>query len=124
LIRPGAIGEDPITTGDVLTRLGILALAGLVLLSVYAVGAMIGDRERFVQLARQNRERYRRLVDSIGVITWEADVATWRFTFVSEKAEAILGHPIARWYEQDFWVNHLHPDDRERVIAFCSASTA
>jgi two-component system, cell cycle sensor histidine kinase and response regulator CckA len=124
LIRGGDLLQRPITSGEMVTRIGILTVAILVLLSVYAVGAMIGERERFVQMARQNRERYRRLVDSIGVITWEADVATWKFTFVSERAESILGHPLEAWFEQDFWVRNLHPDDRERVIATCTASTS
>jgi two-component system, cell cycle sensor histidine kinase and response regulator CckA len=123
LLGPEELSGQAITRGDVLMRVGILTVAMLVLLSVYAVGSMIGERERFVQMARQNKERYRRLVDSIGVITWEADVETWRFTFVSERAETILGHPLSAWFEQDFWINHLHPDDRDRVVSYCTAST-
>jgi two-component system, cell cycle sensor histidine kinase and response regulator CckA len=123
LLSRSRLAAQPVSTEDILLRIGVLAVGVLVLLSVYAVGAMIGDRERFVQLARQNKERYRRLVESIGVIAWEADVATWRFTFVSGRAEATLGYPLERWYEQDFWVEHIHPEDRQWATAHCAEST-
>lgn len=123
LFPPTRLLEHPATTMELVERVGILVVAALLLIMVYAVGAMIGDRERFVQLARQNKERYRNLVDSIDVITWEADAETWRFTFVSEQAEAILGHPIKAWFEDDFWVNHVHPEDRTWVPDFCAEAT-
>lgn len=35
----------------------------------------------------------------------------------SQAAEEILGYPLERWYaERDFWLDHLHPDDRERFL--------
>lgn len=122
LLIPVRLVAEPITTLDVVARVAVLTVAVLVLLSVYAFGAMIGDRERFVRLARENKERYRKLVDSIGVITWEADVATLRFTFVSGRAEAILGYPLDQWYGKDFWVDHLHEEDRGWVPEFCHSS--
>ncbi len=29
--------------------------------------------------------------------------------------------PIEQWYEKDFWVSHLHPDDREFAVNACLA---
>ncbi|HWO69826.1 MAG TPA: PAS domain S-box protein, partial [Actinomycetota bacterium] len=64
------------------------------------------------------------LLQGLDAIVWEADPATLRFRFVSDRAEAILGYPVARWLEQpDFWVAHLHPEDRERTVAACLAAT-
>lgn len=76
--------------------------------------------ERVIQSAQQ---RYFSLLQSIDGIVWELDVMSWRFTFVSQKAEQVLGYPIAAWLEEDdFWNNHLHPDDRDAAIASCLAS--
>jgi PAS domain S-box-containing protein len=64
------------------------------------------------------------LVDALDVVVWEADARTWQFVFVSRRAEALLGYPVRRWLdERDFWVAHLHPEDRERAVALCRAAT-
>jgi len=61
----------------------------------------------------------------LGVIVWEADASTWQFSFVSQHAENVLGYPVEQWLrEPSFWVNHLHPEDRERAIAIRQAAMA
>lgn len=65
-------------------------------------------------------ERFERLIEGIDAIVWEADAETWEFTYVSPQAESILGYPVESWLtEPDFWVNMLHPDDREWAAARC-----
>jgi PAS domain S-box-containing protein len=60
------------------------------------------------------------LVNGLGGIVWVADAETFRFTFVSQGAERVLGYPVRDWLEQpDFWVRHTHPDDIERSANFC-----
>ena len=57
------------------------------------------------------------IIHGVDAIIWKADAATGRFTFVSRQAEAILGHPPARWLDDpDFWSARLHPEDREWVL--------
>ena len=69
-------------------------------------------------------ESFRALVDDIGAILWEADTVTWRFTFVSHQAEALLGYPVEQWLgEPGFWVNLIHPEDRARAIEYCKERT-
>jgi PAS domain S-box-containing protein len=66
-----------------------------------------------------------RILDAVGAILWRADAATLRFQYVSEEAERLLGYPRRAWLEEpDFWRDHLHPDDRERAVAFCLEQTA
>ena len=49
-----------------------------------------------------------------------ADPKTFQFTYVSDRAESILGFPRAQWTEEtDFWIHHLHPDDRDASVAYC-----
>ncbi len=63
------------------------------------------------------------LVHDLDAIVWEAETGTWRFTFVSRRAEDILGYPLDRWFgEQDFWVDRIHPADRERALARARAA--
>ncbi len=50
-------------------------------------------------------------------IAWEADAETLRVSYVSRGAEALLGHPPAAWSDEGFLARHLHPDDRDRVLA-------
>ncbi|MEW6365214.1 MAG: PAS domain S-box protein [Acidobacteriota bacterium] len=74
-------------------------------------------------------QRFLELVQGLDAIVWEADVAAptaespdeiagRRFTFVSDRAEAILGYPVHQWFsERNFWVNHLHADYRHVTLS-------
>src|SRR5690242_13013366 len=69
------------------------------------------------------QQRYEQLVSSIDGIVWELDVQTFLFTFVSQQAERLLGYPLNQWREPNFWVDHLHPDDRDWALSFCLDAT-
>lgn len=75
-------------------------------------------------LATTRDFHFQQLVDQIDAIVWEADAQSWQFTFVSARTEHILGYPPEQWLsEPNFWVNHLHPDDRDRAVRFCMEAT-
>jgi PAS domain S-box-containing protein len=75
--------------------------------------------------AEAAEHRFRGLVESIDAVVAEFDVATRRVLFVSRRAETLFGHPIEAWTtEPDFWVAHLHPDDRARAAEFSRAEAA
>jgi PAS domain S-box-containing protein len=68
--------------------------------------------------------RYGQLLESIEAIVWRADPESYQFTFVSRQAEEILGYPLAQWLESaDFWADHIHPEDRDRVLEACDRDT-
>jgi PAS domain S-box-containing protein len=100
----------------------------------YAVGRERGRQEHLQLLAReqaaradaaQAEQRFHDIVQGLHAIVWEAEAETWQFTFVSQRAVDILGYPIERWLVQpDFWVSHMHPEDRERRVAYCLECTA
>jgi len=54
---------------------------------------------------------------------WEADARSFQFTFVSPQAERLFGYPCEQWLEPDFWVEHLHPDDRAAAVELCVEAT-
>jgi PAS domain S-box-containing protein len=63
---------------------------------------------------------YQRLLSAVQGIVWEADAATMRFTFVSDGAAALLGYPARRWVDEPtFWLDHLHPEDRDWAMQLC-----
>ncbi|MCB1889608.1 MAG: PAS domain S-box protein [Rhodocyclaceae bacterium] len=72
--------------------------------------------KRSEQILIQERRRYRDLVDSTDGLVWESDARNGQFTYVSRHAERLLGYPIERWYDDDFWKLHIHPDDRNWVL--------
>ncbi len=80
----------------------------------------ITERKHAEQKLIESECRFRHLAQTAGLIPWEADARTWEFTFVGLQAEQILGFPIDRWYEPDFWVNQIHPEDREASIQYCA----
>ena len=62
---------------------------------------------------------YRRLLELVNVIVWRADARTFATTFASGEALDTLGYGMRAWTEEPkFWIRHLHPDDRERVLTF------
>jgi PAS domain S-box-containing protein len=67
---------------------------------------------------RHAHRRYEDLVDSLEAIVWRAEAATLQTSYVSKRAEAILGYPITQWLrEPNFWEAHLHPEDRLSALA-------
>jgi len=73
---------------------------------------------------RISEARYRQLVEGIDLISWEASLPDYRFTFVSGPAERILGFSAETWYQPDFWRTHLHPTDLDAALEFCVAATS
>lgn len=64
------------------------------------------------------QRRDRDLVEGISHgIVWEAD-ASLRFCMISKRAEQMLGYSVEQWCgERDFWINHVYPEDRDRVLS-------
>jgi PAS domain S-box-containing protein len=67
-----------------------------------------------------NREAMlERLLDAAGAVPWEADPRTWHLIGVGKRVVDFLGSSLEEWCQPDFWVQRLHPDDRECVVRRC-----
>ncbi len=65
---------------------------------------------------KHSRRRYKQLVNSIEGIVWEADLKTHQFSFVSKKAEQLLGYQVDVWTERpSFWLDLIPSEERERI---------
>lgn len=76
----------------------------------------VQERERSI---RKSQSRYRNLVDSIDGIVWEFDTSNQGFTFVSDRAERMLGYPPQHWIDdREFWLKHVCEEDRAFLSVF------
>lgn len=75
------------------------------------------ERETASRTEARTRRSFLDLIHGLDAIITERDPVTGDFTFVSRKAEDLLGYPVERWLEEsDFWGDVLvHPRDRERA---------
>lgn len=68
----------------------------------------------------KSEERFRKLAEKVQLILWEADARTRKFTYIGPKAAEILGYPSETWYTANFWIEHIHPKDREWAVNYCA----
>jgi PAS domain S-box-containing protein len=62
-------------------------------------------------------EQLSKLLEAAGIVVWESDAGNFEFTYVSEGVVKLVGFETEEWYRPDFFASHIHPDDRERVLA-------
>ncbi|MFH0907445.1 MAG: PAS domain S-box protein [bacterium] len=55
--------------------------------------------------------------EQLQIIPWEMDPASLRFTSVGPEAIELLGYPESAWSDPTFWMDHLHPADRDATVA-------
>jgi PAS domain S-box-containing protein len=90
---------------------------------ILAVGRDITLRKLNAEKLKVTSEKFQDLVNSTGGIVWEADAQTFNFNYVSKQAERLLGFSVEEWYAEGFWANHLHPEDKDKAIAYCISQT-
>ncbi|WP_299200812.1 EAL domain-containing protein [uncultured Amphritea sp.] len=65
---------------------------------------------------RLSEQRFKNLVDTSDGIVWESEYESHTYTYMSENVVRILGYSLDTWLTPDFWINHIHPDDREQTL--------
>lgn len=98
-----AMAADASSVSTVVAALAVSNVAG-----AWIIGD-VGEWER------QAGVRFESLVSEVDVIVWESVPGTAQYTYVSAAVEA-FGYPLEAWYEPRFWIDHIHPDDVERVL--------
>ena len=76
----------------------------------------ITDLKQIELALRRSDQRFRALAESSRAIPWEADLHTYRITYVGPQIEAVVGFTAKDWVEKDLWPERLHPEDRDRVL--------
>src|SRR6059058_3798358 len=97
----------------------IAASAFLVL--VLAIGTSFLDRRLTTQTEalRASEQRLQHVLNASTAVTYATRVVGERFTpsWVSENITRMMGHAVADALHPSWWVDHIHPDDRARVLA-------
>lgn len=57
------------------------------------------------------------LTSSPAVIYARQPEADYRATYISSNIETVLGYPSEEFLTQRFWIDRIHPEDRERIFA-------
>ncbi|HKY53854.1 MAG TPA: PAS domain S-box protein, partial [Anaerolineales bacterium] len=86
-----------------------------------ALGAQIGialGRARLYSDVRDSEQRFRQLAEHIQQVFWLEDSERAHMFYISPAYETIWGRTPQSLYEQpQSWLDSIHPDDRERVLA-------
>ena len=110
-------------TRDVLSqKFPIMGAEGRAL-GVGSIVTDITERKQAERALQESEEQFRTLVESTNVIAWEVELETWCFTYVSPHAVDLLGYPLEEWREEGFWVGHIHSEDREKTVRYCTNAT-
>lgn len=100
------------------TRAYLLALANICAFAVER--AQLHEMEQASRMeAEEEHERFRTLVNELDAIFWESDPRVSKFSFVSQRAPHVLGHPVESWAKEGFFESIIHEADREWVMHFC-----
>ncbi len=78
----------------------------------------VTERKRAERDLEEAENRYRTLVEQLPVVVYRDavdDLST--ALYISPQYERVFGFPPeARLHDPSFWVDHLHPEDRDRVL--------
>jgi PAS domain S-box-containing protein len=81
-----------------------------------------GQLEAALSRAEQAEAMYRTLVERSPAITYAETIAQGTTLSISPQVETVLGYTPEEWMGNDIWVQILHREDRQRVVASCHAA--
>ncbi len=80
---------------------------------------------RSAEYLTDSEERFREIAENIREVFWITDLAKQRMLYISPAYEAIWGRTCASLYESPMsFVEAIHPEDRERVLAKMSSQSS
>ena len=76
----------------------------------------ITDRHEAELALRESEERYGHIAEAMKIVPVEMDPSSQRFTYVGPQAVAQFGHPLESWSQEGFWLEVVHPDDKQEAV--------
>lgn len=82
-----------------------------------AYDKLLQENERLKRVAEDAREKLEAAMDGTGLCIWQNHVPTGKLIIFNRRWGAMLGYqPKELSAHFDVWREHLHPEDRERVL--------
>jgi PAS domain S-box-containing protein len=79
------------------------------------------ERKQTESALQESEERFRHMADTIPEVIWITSLEPEKVLYVSPSFERIWGLPVEDLYENPrLWMETIHPEDRERVVAMFS----
>jgi len=72
-----------------------------------------------LQKSEQARENLEFLLENINGISWEFDLISDNFNYVSSNAERILGYKRDEWSNLKSWENMIYEEDKADTVTYC-----
>ena len=84
----------------------------------------ISEARRAAEALRLSEERFRTIARATTDVVWDWDLERDTL-WISDSVEAVFGYPVADFCGPiQAWSDHIHPDERERVVADIRAAIA
>jgi PAS domain S-box-containing protein len=80
------------------------------------------QREMELKL-RESQAKYRSLAEMATIVSWEYDMPSDTWPYVSPNAATILGYPPGEWRDMNWWVQRVYEEDRETAVNHCLEET-
>jgi two-component system sensor histidine kinase/response regulator len=111
VLRRGKHGPVPVAVSA--ARVGQDGAEGMI-----ALYQDISARKQAEAALRASQQRVEQVLASSTAVTYATKVEgeTFRPTWVSENITRMMGHDSVAALQPAWWVDHIHPDDRERVL--------
>ena len=87
-----------------------------------AIVVDITDQRRAERAVRSTDERYKFVAKATNDVIWDWDIKTNSLAW-NDSVETVFGHKQTRIFpEIQWWYDHIHPEDRERVVSGIQAA--
>ena len=94
----------------------LLVITGRILLTDIHVKERTLELDFKANEFRDQKKQYQTLIEQHPVILWRQEIDNQKMAYISDKVEALFGYEMDKWINvKNFWVNHIHPDDQQRV---------
>jgi len=92
----------------------------------YIIGSFISIEKRIKALEDlvQKNSSLEYLLENIGGISWEYDYINDFFVYISKNIENILGYCATELPNLQKWFEHIHPQDRKKMLLFTAKKIA
>ena len=79
----------------------------------------VTERNEAEEALKEAEERYRTLIEQVPIVTYidKATDGPDEPIYTSPQIERLLGYSPEEWLEGHLWLERLHPEDKERILA-------